>query len=423
LVVAEGDATLAIHSLRPPSVRRVLPTQGGRPTAIAVSRRGDRLAVGVEDGPVSLWNLEAIYEGPRSVGRLSAADRLIFSPDGRSLFMTFREPLIRIWRMDKAPHPRRILEGHSREAWTVAFSRDGRILASGADDAMIKLWDVATGERLAAEAAHTQTVSSLAFSPIRDELASVSLDGSLKIWSLVRNTSKPGVGLRPVRTLRPAGTSQLRTVAYSTDGKTLAASGLTPEILIWALDRPSQPRSIADAHKKMITALAFSPASPDQLASAACDGSLKIWNVESGDRRMIKQANGSLMSLAFSPDARRIATSGQPRLISSWDTNTRNALPDVIGHPGVVRSMSFSRDGLTIATGCDDGKVRLCDSETNQVILSLDGHHARVNAVAFSPDGRTLASCSHAGEVFLWSGDGPDDPPEPRGTVASASRR
>ncbi len=423
LIVAEGDETLAIHSLRPPSVRRVLPTQGGPPTAIAVSRRGDRLAIGCEDAPVALWNLEAVYEGPQTIGRLSAADNLIFSPDGRSLFMTFREPMIRVWRMDRTPHPRRILAGHSREAWTVAFSRDGGILASGADDHMIKLWDVATGERLTAAAAHSQTVSSLAFSPIRDELASVSLDGSLKLWSLARDPSKPGVVLKHIRTLRDSNQSQLRCVAYSADGSMLAASGLAPDVLIWSLDSPSPPRIIAKAHREMVTALAFSPASPDQLASASCDGSLKIWNVKTGDQRMVKQANGSLTSLAFSPTATRIATSGQPRLIASWDTNTRNPLRDVIGHPGVVRSMSFSIDGLTIATGCDDGKVRLCDAETNQIILSLDGHHARINGVAFSPDGRTLASCSHAGEVFLWNGGGRDDPPRPRDTVDAVSRR
>ncbi|APW60899.1 WD40 repeat domain-containing serine/threonine protein kinase [Paludisphaera borealis] len=424
LVVSEGDTTLAVHSLRSPSARRVLPTRGS--AAIALSRRGDRLAVGGDEEPVSLWNLEAASDDPQSLGKLPGAKRLIFSPDGQFLFMTFHDPLIRVWRMAKAPHPWRKLAGHSKEAWAVAFSRDGKILASGADDLMIKLWDVATGDELAAVAAHSATVAGLAFSPVSDELASVGLDGAVKLWSLSRDSSKPAAAtLKLSQVLREPKQSQLRCVAYSSNGSLLAASGLDPEIHVWDAASREPLHKIKNAHRKMITALAYSPTNPRQLASASCDAEIKIWDMDSGDRIATSQTNGALMALAYSPSGHRLATSGQPRLIASWDTTNRNPLDDIIGHPDAVRSIAFSTDGQTVATGCDDGKIRLCDQETNQVVLILDGHHARINSVTFSPDGYTLASCSHSGEVFLWNARRPEEGPGPpsAGRLTRGERR
>jgi WD40 repeat protein len=370
--------------------------------------------VGAHTEPVALWDLRTITDGPRPMGRLSGAVRAVFSLDDQHVFITFRDPMIRVWRMEEAPHPRLMLAGHVKEAWTVAFSRDGTVLASGADDSLIKLWDVASGRQLAAVVAHEQTVSGLAFSPVRDELASVSLDGSLKVWSVAHDAAKPRASLTLARTLREPNQSQLRCVAYSADGALVAAAGLDPEILLWRLDDPRRPLKLAPAHDQMITALAFSPTKLDQLASASCDASFKFWNTKELAWRATRETNGGLMALAFSPSGDRLATSGQARLVSSLDTNNRGDLGDVIGHPEAIRSLAFSVDGQTIATACDDGQVRLCDTETNQVVISLDGHHARVNAVAFSPDGRMLASCSHSGEVFLWNGGDPALGPRPR---------
>jgi WD40 repeat protein len=407
LVVSEGDKTLAIHSLKSTPARHVLPIRG--PAAVAISRAGDRLAVGGGEEPITLWDLDAPSEDPRLLGRLLGAKRLLFSDDGQFLFAAFPDPSIRVLRLTKAPHPRRILAGHSKEAWAVAFDRGGDVAASGADDGMIKLWDVVTGAELAAVPAHTETVSGLAFSPREDELASVSLDGAVKVWALRRDPSgAPAATLELRRVLRESEQSQLRCVAYSADGATLAASGLDPVVHIWDAARLAPLRRINTSHGMMITALAFSPMDNKQLATASCDGTIMIWNTDSGARLDMCETNGSAMSLAYSPSGRRLATSGQPRVIEMWDTNTRSPLDVIIGHPDAVRSIAFSPDGRTVATGCDDGRVRLCDAETNQIVIILDEHHGRINSVAFSPDGSTLASCSHSGEVFFWHSEPPD---------------
>jgi WD40 repeat protein len=279
---------------------------------------------------------------------------------------------------------------------------------------MIKLWDVVSGDGLAAVPAHIETVSGLAFSPKEDELASVSLDGSVKVWALRRDPSGArSATLEFKQVLREAKQSQLRCVTYSPDGATLAASGLEPTVFLWDVARLEPRRQIKTSHGMMITAMAFSPADPRQLATASCDGTIMTWNAGSGARLDVCETNGSAMSLAYSPTGRRLATSGQPRVVEIWDTNVRTPLDVIIGHPDSVRSISYSPDGQTIATGCDDGRVRLCDAETNQVVIILGDHHGRINSVAFSPDGSTLASCSHSGEVFLWYSQPPGATPEP----------
>ncbi|WP_165251602.1 WD40 repeat domain-containing serine/threonine protein kinase [Paludisphaera soli] len=407
LVIREGPQTLALHDLRGDGSRRVLEGPDAIPTSLGVSPDGDSLVAAYESRPVRIWDLADRSATPAELLELGSPSRLRFSPADRTLFMNFNHESILLWTLPAAPHPRTSLGGHQKEAWSLAFSPDGSILASGADDHQIRLWNVADGSDLGAIEAHSQTVTGLSFSPDGEELASVSLDGSWKIWRLVRDAPEPPhVRLEHARTLREPGRSQLRCVAHSLDGGLIAASGLTPDILIYDTTSYAAPKVIAGAHSEMITALAFSYSRPSMLASAGCDRRLRLWDPQVGDRISDLPVNGPLMTLAYSPVSRSdnalLAASGDQRLVSVWDVGMRNALKPVRGHPAAIRSLAFTHDGVSLATGCDDGAVRICDAETRQVVLVLEGHHGRINAVAFSPDDQTLASCSHSGEVFLW---------------------
>ncbi|MDG3006680.1 WD40 repeat domain-containing serine/threonine protein kinase [Paludisphaera mucosa] len=411
LVVLEGPRTLVVRGLRGDASRRPLTKSSLAPLRLATSPDGQALVAGFETEPVQIWDLEEPSAAPRRVSELRAPSCLQFSPAGGSLFLNFDQDAIFVWSRSRAPHPRMELAGHAAEAWSLAFSADGRTLATGGDDHQIKLWDVERGTELAAIEAHEQTVSGLAFSPSGDHLASVGLDGAWKIWRFRRDDPGGGARLELLRTLRPAGLSQLRCVAYSTDGGRIAASGLKPDILLDSAPGYDRPMTIPDAHTAMITALAFSPGPTSQLASAGCDRQVRLWDPQLGDNIDAKRGDGAMLALASSPvdDAFRslLAASGDQRLVSVLDASNRNFGDPVRGHPASIRSLAFSHDGLTLATGCDDGGVRLCDVQTRQIVLGLEGHHARINAVAFSPDDETLASCSHTGEVFLWKSSAP----------------
>lgn len=415
LVVLEGTRALAIHGIGGNPSRKPLTTSGQAPSRLATSPGGDALVAGYEAEPVKHWNLFRPTEAPDVLSRFLAPSCLEFSPAGGKLFMNFDEPSIFVWKPPQSPTPRLALAGHQAEAWSLAFSNDSRILASGADDHQIKLWNVADGQELAAVEAHGQTVSGLAFSPDGAHLASVSLDGSWKIWRLVGDGPNR-VHLELLRTLRPEERSQLRCVAYSPDGKRIAASGLTPDILLDSAPDYDSPQVIPNAHGGMITALAFSGPQSDTLASTSCDRRLKFWTTDDRTCILDKRGDGPLMAVALSPPGvggdELLAMGGAQRQIQLLKVATRDPLNrSVRGHPASVRALAFSHDGLTLASGCDDGCVRLCDAETQEVVLRMTGHNARVNAVAFSPNDEVLATCSHSGEVFLWKAPRPGPSP------------
>jgi len=422
LVAQEGPRTVALHDLAR-GRRRPLETSGARPARMAVSPSGDELAIGFADEGTRLWDLEDLASPPRRLSDLHAPSCLEFAPEGQSLYTSFDQESIFVWSMPSAPHPRTPLAGHAREVWSVAFSPDGSLLATGGDDNQIKLWDVASGAELAAIEAHSATVSGLAFATGGRELASVSLDGSWKLWRLIRedtgDDAPPRARLEQARLLRNPGQGQLRCTAYSPDGSLVAASGNPQDILIYEAPAYTRSTRIAQAHSAPVTALAFSGSRPNQLASVSTDRWLRIWDARAGDRIQAQRGYTPLLCLAYSPygvgpSGPILIAGGAQRRISVWHEDTWMADDPLLGHPAAVRSVAFSHDGLTLATGCDDGAVRLLDVATDQVVLTLDGHHDRINAVAFSPDDGTLATCSHSGEVFLWkAGPRHSPPPQP----------
>lgn len=414
-IVVLDKRSLSLRELRPGGSVVVLQPLGTVPTRLAVSPDGGQLVAGFEGRPVLAWDLARPFAEGRRLGELLAPSCLAFSPAGDALYMNFDQPGIFVRPTTPAASPRVNLAGHSKEAWSLAFSPDGTLLASGGDDHQIKLWDVATGAELAAVEAHSQTVTGLAFSPSGDHLASVSLDGSWKIWRPSRGADGRVAALELLHTLRPVDSSQLRCVAYSADGLRIAASGLTPDILLFRAPAYDEPTVIPGAHTAMITALAFGRGPRDYLATAACDRVFRVWDPE--DRKPVviaMRGDGPLMALAFSPteeaEGALLAVGGDRRQIEVVDTRDFKIGDPIREHPASIRALSFSAQGDTLATGCDDGRVRLCDVATRQVVLALEGHRGRVNAIAFSNDDSTLASCSHSGQVILWKAGPPHSP-------------
>jgi WD40 repeat protein/tRNA A-37 threonylcarbamoyl transferase component Bud32 len=415
VVAVEGDRTPTLRQLRPGGRVHPLAAPDEAPSRSTVSPDGGTLVLGYENSPVLSWDLSRPTAAPRQVGGLLGPSCLAFSPAGDALFLNFDQQSVFVQATTPAPPPRLNLAGHSEEAWALAFSPDGAVLASGGDDHQIKLWDVATGAELAAVAAHSQTVSGLAFAPAGGHLASVSLDGSWKIWRLDRGPEGRGAGLTPIHVLRPEGSSPLRCVAYSADGLWIAASGTTPDILLDRAPAYDSPAAITAAHTGMITALAFARSPETMLASASIDRLFRVWDPESKTPMGVAlHGDSPLMALAFSPrdewGGLLLATGGDRRQVSILDTGDFTLGAPVREHPASIRALAFSGQGDTLATGCDDGRVRLCDAATRQVVFALDGHRGRINALAFSPDDSTLASCSHSGQVILWKA-GPPPPP------------
>lgn len=347
------------------------------------------------DQPIHIWQLDpwtrlASYPG---VARLS--EHYVFDQRSGSLFAAIGYEAIR-WNhaaKSEAAQP----AGHTDEAWSVAFSPDSKILASGSDDTdeprTIKLWDVATGREVRGWYAGVGTVSALAFDPEGRVLASGHLmtPGEVRLW-------EPTTGRR-LATL-PGHADSVRTLAFSPDGTILATAGSDRTIRLWDT-RTWTCRHKLTGHDDTVRHLSFSPGGT-HLASAANDKTVKVWDVSSGIAGAHLPGLEKIASVSYAPNGQGLATADERGLITLWDPTWSSQHTTIDSDDDELRCLVFSPNGEALATAGTSREIRLWDPVTGQELLSLTGHKAKVNALAFSPDGTALASCSHDGAVRLW---------------------
>jgi len=281
--------------------------------------------------------------------------------------------------------------GHSERVTSVAFSVDGKTLASGGWDNTIKLWEVATGRELRSLNGHSQTVSSVAFSVDGKTLASGCGDSTIKLWDLITG--------QELHTLT-GHSGVVDEVAFSADGKVLASGSWDQTIKFWNVATGREIRTLT-GHTGKIRCIAF--IAGNALASGSEDATVKVWDAATGQElRTFKGHSNWIYSVALSADGRLLASGGADTTIKIWEVATGRELRTLKGHSAAVTSVVFSSDGQTLASGGEDSSIKLWEVRTGQQLRTLQGHSYGVNSVAFSPDGRTLASGSTDHTVKLW---------------------
>lgn len=273
--------------------------------------------------------------------------------------------------------------------YTVAFSPDGKLLASGGADNAVTLWDIENREELNIFTEHNDWVKSVAFSPDGNLLASASLDSFVRLWKLPSNH----------RAITLKHSAYVESFAFSSDQRMLASAGSDGSVILWDISKTRKIITVP-GHRGGVSSVAFSP-DGKMFASASYDGSLKVWSAGGSEIKTLAADGGKeVLSVTFSPDGKMLASSGKDKTVKLWEIPSGKPIAPL--KHDYVESVTFSPDGKMLASASADSTVKLWAIPSQIELLAFKGHRSSVTSAAFSPDGKMLASSSRDGTILVW---------------------
>lgn len=338
------------------------------------------------DRTVKVWDVrgenDLILGGPRD------GSAVAFSADGRQLASSTSKGVIFL-RDARTCETLFTLQGHMGFVNELAFSPDGSRIVSAGDDHTVRLWDTRTGAEVAVLRGHTSWVRGIAFSPDGTRLASTGWDGALKLWDAQTQEE--------IKTLK-GHRGGLYCVAFSPDGSRLASVSSDRTVKLWDARSGSEIRTFT-GHTGVVRSVAFGPHG-ERLATGGYDTKARVWDVASGKQLATTSVpSGGVFGLAFSPDGKRIATVGSDKALKLFDAFSGQEIMHL--NVGYSRRVAYSADGARLAVILNTGRVRIFDAPQKQETTILSGHTDTVTSVTFSPDGLRIYSESEL-EKLVW---------------------
>ncbi len=379
---------------------------------VAFHPDGSRLATAGNDGKVRIWDTKTGLETLSLRGHPDMVNGTSFSPDGRRLASVGIDGTLKVWDSAPSDDPGRKLREYldaTARPLIVGYSRDGRFLATGDDQGRVVVRGAGDGALVRSFRAHPGYVWALAFSPDGRRLATGSRDNDegIKIWDTTTWTV-----LHTYRGhVNRDGVATCGALEFSPDGTLVASAGLWDwAVSLWDAETGRQIHRL-EGFSRATSCVAFSPDGRVQ-ATGSIDGTVAVMDVRTGGLvATLRPHNSRVLGVAFRPDGKQLAVAVGDGSVTFWDAARWVKTLTVRPHDSETSAVAYSPDGTMLASASYDQTVKLLDANSGAVLFSLFGHTATVNKLAFRPDGRELATACVDGAVRIWD---MTPQPEPR---------
>ncbi|MDJ0845926.1 NB-ARC domain-containing protein [Crocosphaera sp.] len=355
-----------------------------------------------QDNQICLWDVN-LSEAKliKSFSLKENKDNLLraiaISPDGKLLASGTDDGVVRFWNLEKGTFKQNLSHNHNHWIRSLAFSPDGDKIASASEDTNICVSDVKTGQHLHTLRGHNGGVWSIDFHPKLPWLLSGSMGFNVRIWN-----HESGECLRVAQGYG----QEIKPITYSPDGKTLAVG--TNQGIVYLKDSSElKTKTTIETHRGNILSLAYSP-DGQVLIGGSDDTKLYIWDTYNNNKQLASSAEHKnwIRTVAYSPDGKFMATGGDDKMVKLWDSRTYKLLRTFPGHTDWIQSICFHPTQPLLISGSDDGTIKFWDIEDlktcSPLVKIFKTPQRQVWTVAISPDGKLMASGSNDNTLCIW---------------------
>ncbi|AFY96639.1 WD40 repeat domain-containing protein [Chamaesiphon minutus] len=340
----------------PPTAIATLHGHTSLVSLLKFSPDGKLLVTGGVDRSIRWWSTTTWQELSRWVGYTNRIQSAIFTPDGTQIVSSSQDGIVRVWDV-RTGDLVRSLRGHDPGLiLMVAYNPHSGSIASASEDRTVKIWDAATGDLVRTLAADRQAVWSVKFSPDGKLLASGCGEGRVRFWTETGELAATLLGHSRV----------VRSIVFSPEGQLMATASFDLSWRLWDVKTRELIHAQTD-YSNLIWDLAFSPNGRFLAVGAGVANVAQLWDVPAC--QLVREFAGhtqDILAIEFSPDGRYLATGSADRTIKIWEVETGTVLQTLIGHLDRVNSLSYSPDGRIIVSGSDDETIKVWDLATGE---------------------------------------------------------